>query len=455
MAKDSEVIRGIGMTQTNSVRQPILSSPSTTLIPFVAGSGAILALQNPAIQDLFGSVPFVSSIVDAVDAVFVGYFVLASGALLLLVYIYQVLFRPVDIFRPHEFKKSAVRRAEALQLGFPKQFANGWFRLFDTSSLTYGQVEQIKVFTKQLVVFRTEAGQAVVLDAYCPHLGANLSVMGTVVGENVRCPFHGWEFDHTGKCVKIPYTDRAIPEAARVRAWPTVEVNGSIYIWHHAEGLPPSWDLPVISKQLVGGPIIYHGRTIHHVEAHSQEIPENGADVAHLGILHVPLIVEWLGRLTALEHAWTATWDKGTADAPWMTNITLTQAVSWRGKTIPWTMIPVSINQCGPGVVHLHFDTPFGRCYIIECVTPLKLMLQQCSHIVFADKGVPRWFAKFVLRGLVIQFERDIPIWNNKAYVSRPILVQGDGKINQFRRWYSQFYSPVADSGMPQEQLSW
>lgn len=198
------------------------------------------------------------------------------------------------------------------------------------------------------------------------------------------------------------------------------------------------------------------------MEAHFQEIPENGADVAHLAVLHVPFIVEWLGRVLSLEHTWTASWDVGGPDAPHTSAISLTQGVSVKGWEIPITVIPVQINQLGPGIVHLHFDTPFGRCFVIECVTPLSLMLQQASHIVFAERRVPRWFAKFVLRGLVIQFERDIPIWNNKTYISRPLLVRGDGKISAFRRWYSQFYSnpssakaAQASQAMPQAQLEW
>ena len=44
------------------------------------------------------------------------------------------------------------------------------------------------------------------MDAYCPHLGANLGVGGHVRGNCIECPFHGWQFDgETGKCMKIPY----------------------------------------------------------------------------------------------------------------------------------------------------------------------------------------------------------------------------------------------------------
>ena len=40
----------------------------------------------------------------------------------------------------------------------------------------------------------------------------------------------------------------------------------------------------------------------------------------------------------------------------------------------------------------------------------------------------------------------DMPIWDNKSYVSDPILCDGDGPINKFRKWVSQFYSEPLQS---------
>ena len=61
-----------------------------------------------------------------------------------------------------------------------------------------------------LAVFRDDNGVPHVLDAYCPHLGADLGAGGQVVGECLQCPFHGWEFSGTdGQCVKIPYANKS------------------------------------------------------------------------------------------------------------------------------------------------------------------------------------------------------------------------------------------------------
>ena len=40
-----------------------------------------------------------------------------------------------------------------------------------------------------------------------------------------------------------------------------------------------------------------------------------------------------------------------------------------------------------------------------------------------------------------LQVERDVMVWNNKRYNSKPLLVKEDHLILKHRRWYSQFYS--------------
>ena len=80
---------------------------------------------------------------------------------------------------------------------------------------------------RDLVLYRTASGKATLLDAHCPHLGAHMGFGGKVVGDALRCPFHGWCFDEGGQCVAIPYSPR-IPAAARVGAWSVIEQDGAI-----------------------------------------------------------------------------------------------------------------------------------------------------------------------------------------------------------------------------------
>jgi 3-ketosteroid 9alpha-monooxygenase subunit A len=36
--------------------------------------------------------------------------------------------------------------------------------------------------------------------------------------------------------------------------------------------------------------------------------------------------------------------------------------------------------------------------------------------------------------------QADVPIWRDKVFREKPVLVKGDGPLTEFRRWYSQFY---------------
>jgi len=318
----------------------------------------------------------------------------------------------------------------------------------DSIDLNVGDVKYLRMLGQHFAVFRTEDGKVGIIDAYCPHLGANIGVGGKIIGNNIQCPFHGWTFSKDGSCVNIPYCDK-IPSIAKTTAWKVEECNAGIYIWHDAEKREPSWIIPKIPENMY-----YHGRTVHYVSAHIQEIPENGADVAHLNIVHVDFVEKALSFI--FTHEWTGEWTPCTEPSKeHMAFLEITMRVKLFNKfNVLGTQVKVHVTQMGPGVVQLYFDTPLGRLIVIETVTPLEPLLQMACHTIFAEWKIPRFIVKFVLRGLAIQYEKDMPIWNNKTYVASPIIVKGDGNIGGFRRWYSKFYSENS-AKFAKDSLEW
>ena len=87
-------------------------------------------------------------------------------------------------------------------------YPNGWARVALGEDLPPGGVVPLRYFGRDLVLFRTDSGEARVLDAHCPHLGAHLGHGGRVEGEGIRCPFHAWWWDGDGRCLEIPYASR-------------------------------------------------------------------------------------------------------------------------------------------------------------------------------------------------------------------------------------------------------
>ncbi|MBK7972698.1 MAG: Rieske (2Fe-2S) protein [Deltaproteobacteria bacterium] len=56
------------------------------------------------------------------------------------------------------------------------QNPNGWFQVGLSRDVSAGEVKSIHYFGKDLVLFRTQEGEAKVFDAVCPHLGAHLGL---------------------------------------------------------------------------------------------------------------------------------------------------------------------------------------------------------------------------------------------------------------------------------------
>lgn len=89
----------------------------------------------------------------------------------------------------------------------PPWFPNGWHPVIPSRDLKKGMIKPITVVGHDLIVWRGVSRKAYVFDAYCPHLGANIGVGGSVEGEQIKCPFHGWQFHADGKCASVPEID--------------------------------------------------------------------------------------------------------------------------------------------------------------------------------------------------------------------------------------------------------
>ncbi len=99
----------------------------------------------------------------------------------------------------------------------------------------------VRLLDRRLVLARLE-GEAVAFEDLCRHLGAALSIGDVVEGCHLRCRYHGWSYDRTGRCVDIPARrGRPIPREAKVRRFHTREAYGIVWVCLAGE---PQHDIP-------------------------------------------------------------------------------------------------------------------------------------------------------------------------------------------------------------------
>jgi phenylpropionate dioxygenase-like ring-hydroxylating dioxygenase large terminal subunit len=294
----------------------------------------------------------------------------------------------------------------------------GWFSVSRSQELLVGEVQQVQAFDRELVLYRTRSGEAVLQDAFCPHLGANLGVDGRVVGESIRCPFHGWRFGKEGKCEEIPYCEE-IPERACIRTWHVQEKNGEIYVWFHPENTGPRWQLPDLPE--LGDPNWTSPRYAEFlVPAHVQDIAENSCDPVHFQYVHrqpdVPpsqVTIEDNGRILHLHS------DASKAEIP-----------SQLHATVYSPGFAIVRNTYGPGAEMVMYNS----------AQPISRHETKMRWTLTVRREIEDLAGDDVMKGIIDGLSDDYPIWANKVHKRRPVFCKGDETLVLFRKWVRQFY---------------
>jgi nitrite reductase/ring-hydroxylating ferredoxin subunit len=159
-------------------------------------------------------------------------------------------------------------------------FHQSWFPLALADDVKSGQVVGRDFLGTRVILYRDATGRAVVQGAFCPHLGADLSV-GQVVEGQIRCAYHHWRFDCAGTCVDIPAGDK-IPPGARIATYPTAEAWGLVWAFN---GDAPRFPVPGIPGVLERE-VVYEARFRGTRATDPWVAVSNGVDFQHLRTLH-------------------------------------------------------------------------------------------------------------------------------------------------------------------------
>jgi phenylpropionate dioxygenase-like ring-hydroxylating dioxygenase large terminal subunit len=165
---------------------------------------------------------------------------------------------------------------------FPK---NGWYTAIWSKELTARPLART-ILGEQLVLFRGENGKAAALEDRCCHRAAPLS-LGSVVGDDLRCGYHGLVFDADGKCVLVPGQTEVAPNV-RVRAYPVVERWAVVWIWMGDPALAdPS---KIIELPWLDSPEWTATPSYLHLKVNGQLLVDNLLDYTHVSYLHANTI---------------------------------------------------------------------------------------------------------------------------------------------------------------------
>lgn len=109
-------------------------------------------------------------------------------------------------------------------------------------------VKGIRLFGEDLVLYRDGSGTYGLLGRHCPHRRADLSY-GWVEDCGLRCSYHGWHFDETGKCLEQPFEDSASANSrfrsmVQQKAYRAEEKAGLVWAYLGPEPAPlvPTWE---------------------------------------------------------------------------------------------------------------------------------------------------------------------------------------------------------------------
>ncbi len=310
----------------------------------------------------------------------------------------------------------------------------GWYVAALARDVRAGEVVTRPMFGRDVVVFRTKSGAVGAVDSVCPHLGAHLGRGGKVCGENLRCPFHGFEFDRSGACVRTAYGGPP-PRRARAVVLPGMERNGFVLVWSGSR--PPAWEVPELADEGYSTPDM---RTFR-LRGHPQETTENSVDIGHFAVVHgfsevaveAPLVTEG-PRLTA---AYSMKHGLGIAGAGFRTRF----AIEAWGLGYSF----VDVTALGLRTRHWVLATPVGRGEIdlsLGVSVPTLSLRTRAGRALAQSLAAP---LRRVILGIFVHDTRaDFPIWNAKRYVASPALAKGDGPIGRYRAWAGQFAESLA-----------
>jgi vanillate O-demethylase monooxygenase subunit len=139
---------------------------------------------------------------------------------------------------------------------------------------------------ERLVLWRDSSGAVRANTDLCVHRGTALS-LGWIQGDELVCPYHGWRYAASGRCVSIPQLEdpTRVPRKAKIGAFRCRESHRLVWV-ALAE---PRWELPHVHElEAPGWTVVAAGPYAWRSDASRQV--ENFTDFGHFPWVHPGLL---------------------------------------------------------------------------------------------------------------------------------------------------------------------
>ena len=183
---------------------------------------------------------------------------------------------------------------------FMRQF---WHAIGRSEDLEPGRARAIRIMSEDYTVYRGATGRVHVTAQRCPHRGA-LMHLGWVEADDIRCVYHGWKYDGTGRCIEAPAERDGFERNVQLATYPADEAFGLIYAYFGADEPPPFPPYPESH-----GDGLIETWPVEHVPCNYLQSFENTMDEVHVAFTHSPggshaRLAENLPIITAEETPW-------------------------------------------------------------------------------------------------------------------------------------------------------
>ena len=123
-----------------------------------------------------------------------------------------------------------------------------WHPIAGSAEMRENPTKGVRILGEDLVLYKDRSGVLGLIQESCPHRRVNL-LYGIPEQQGIRCPYHGWLFDESGRCLEMPAEapDSTFKDRVTARTYPVQELGGLIFAYLGPKPAPllPRWDLLV------------------------------------------------------------------------------------------------------------------------------------------------------------------------------------------------------------------